>query len=482
MLKLRTYLSSLVLSVVPIIVSVGFLLWNYNDLPYKVGLFFSRPWGDLQLVDPKYIFILPISATIFVVFNHIFAIFLENKGKRDMVKLLRSATVGISLLISIVCIFIVYRYSFRNFYLNFEAFGLVFPWFTSFALVYFVTPHVINFAKRKNLIDDPKTHLHPGQLLTKPTPRAGALAFFIAFLLCALLFLPISKSLIGIILGTLLLVIIGLVDDRKKYVSPKFRLLLQILSAGIVVASGVGISYIRNPLGSLISLDRVIIPVNILGQHNIVLFADIFAIIWLVFLANAVSWSNGIDGQFAGFSGIALLVISLVALKTGIGDNDPTQINLAKLAVIASGASFGMAPFTWFPQKVLWGFGATAVGLIIGFLSIMSLSKVYVVIMVLLIPLIDAVITGIRRILQKKSPFSGDRGHLHHRLLDLGWSKSKIALFYWLISALFGVLAVLYNENDIDLDVVRFGAMAVIIIVVINLIVEREKAHKKPIE
>jgi len=196
-------------------------------------------------------------------------------------------------------------------------------------------------------------------------------------------------------------------------------------------------------------------------------------------LANAVSWSNGIDGQFSGFAGIACLVIALASAKTAVSDNDPTQMGVAVLAAIASGSAFGLAPATWYPQKILWGFGATAVGLVIGALSILSLSKVYIVSMVLLVPLIDSLVTGLRRILQKKSPFWGDRGHLHHRMLDLGWSKPQIALFYWLVTAIFGMITVLSNESDIDLDVVRFGVGTVFLIVTVNLGVEWRKTRTK---
>jgi len=469
----------LIFSLLPILISAVFLSLNFNGLPYQVGLFFSRPWGEAQLSAPKFLFLIPVSAVIFLIIDAGTAFYLEKKGKRELADVSRVVAVLQAVFLSFCLISIVYNSSPHDFFRNLEILNLVGPWLISFLAVYFVTPSVIRFANSRNLIDDPATHHHPAQLLSKPTPRGGALAFFIGFVLVSLLFLPFTKPLMGIFLGTLLLVIVGLIDDRAKYTSPKMRLVLQFLAAFFVVGAGVGISYIENPLGSTILLDRVVIPFDFIGHHSIVLFADIFAVLWIVFLANAVSWSNGIDGQFSGFAGIACLVIALASAKTAVSDNDPTQMGVAVLAAIASGSAFGLAPATWHPQKILWGFGATAVGLVIGALSILSLSKVYIVSMVLLVPLIDSLVTGLRRILQKKSPFWGDRGHLHHRMLDLGWSKPQIALFYWLVTAIFGMITVLSNESDIDLDVVRFGVGTVFLIVTVNLGVEWRKTRTK---
>jgi len=469
---------TLALFFLPTLLSLGFYFYNLNFLPHKVGLFFFNTWGEERLALPKYLLGIPAFLTVSFALLILLCRYFEKEGKNEQAMVIRYLSVVWSFVCNFLFFNLVNRFSFNTHLVDTQIFSLVLPWVFGFISIFLFGPITLKIANKYNLIDDPKTHNHPGQLLTSPVPRGGALAFFLGFLLVSLIFVSLNKKTLGIYLGLFVLVIIGLIDDRKKYTSPKIRLFLQFLSAGLVVAGGVGISYIANPFGEIIRLDKVVLPFNFLGNHSIVLFADIFALIWLVFLANAVSWSNGIDGQFAGFAGITALVISLISLKTGISDNDPTQMSLAVLGAIASGCSFGMLKFTWFPQKILWGFGATSFGLLIGALSILSLSKVYIVSMVLLVPLIDAVVTGTRRILQKKSPFWGDRGHLHHRLLDLGWKKPQISLFYIAITAVFGILALFSNENDIDMDVVRFGAMGVFVVVVLNLVAEVRKQHK----
>lgn len=474
----RNIVQIFILTILIIGFSLIFLAINFNYLPQEVGLFFNKPWGENQLGEPKSLFILPIISSLFLISNFICSIhFLKvNKPKHAVTQMFFGLIA--SIVLSLALVSTIYKASTKIFYLNFEALRLIFPWGVSFFLSYFFAPYVIKFAKLANIMDDPKTHKHPAMLLTKPIPRAGSLAFILSFLITSLFFLPLKKTLLGIYLGSATLVIIGAIDDKKKYISPKIRLFIQLAAAIFVVAAGVGITYITNPFANIIRLDSVVIPVNILGTHSIVLFADILAIFWIIFLSNAVSWSNGVDGQFSGFIGITALIICLVALKTGISDNDPTQLTVAGLAVITSGAALGLTPYTWHPQKVLWGFGATSAGLIIGALSILSLSKIYIVSMVLLFPVFDSIFTGFRRIFSKHSPLAGDRGHLHHRLLDLGWSKPKVASFYWIVTAIFGVLTVFSNENDIDLNVVRFGILAVGAILTINVLAEKRIPRK----
>ena len=474
-----------IVSVIILILGIGILAINFNYLPPTIGIFFNRPWGEPQLGYPKDLFYILGGGIAFLLTNIAIYQYFVSKHKKSLAQ---AVSVFSLITISLPVLFltnIVFRSSTKIFYLNLESLNLIVPWVLSFVATVFVSKKVVLLAKNKGFIEDPTTYAHPSAILTNPTPRAGALAFTVVFVIAVLVFCGFTKATLGIIFGATILTGLGLMDDKKKYINPKIRLAVQFIAAGVVVASGIGISYIGNPFGATILLDKVIIPIQFLGEHKIILFADIFALIWIVFLSNAVSWSNGIDGQFAGFSGITALVIGLVSLRTAIGDNDPTQMQVARLAFIASGCAFGMTTVTWFPQKILWGFGATAVGLVIGALSILSLSKVYVVAMVLAIPLFDAVVTGIRRVLQKKSPFGGDRGHLHHRLIDLGWSKPKVALFYWVTTAVLGVFAVIGNESDVDIDVIRLGVGVVILIVLINLAVEKgrnqlAKVAKKP--
>jgi len=262
-----------------------------------------------------------------------------------------------------------------------------------------------------------------------------------------LLFVPLSKIIIGILLGSLLLVTIGLIDDRHD-VNPYLRLSINALAALIVVLFGAGIPYITNPFGGgVISLDTLRIPIHFLGNHTIVVWSDLFAFLWIMWTMNIIGWSAGVDGQMPGFVSISAFVLGLLSLRFTIAD--PTQLSITALAFIVSGAFAGFLPWNFYPQKIMPGYGGkTLAGFLLALLGILSYGKVGTALLVLGIPMIDAVYTLIRRVGKKQSPVWADRGHLHHRLLDLGWGKRRIALFYWGVSAILGAIALTVTSRQ----------------------------------
>ena len=159
-----------------------------------------------------------------------------------------------------------------------------------------------------------------------------------------------------------------------------------------------------------------------------------------------VNWSKGLDGQLPGIVLVAAIVIALLSLRF---TEDVTQWNVLILAAITAGAYLGFLPWNFFPQKIMPGYGGgTLAGYLLATLAILSGAKVATMILVLGVPTMDAVYTIFRRMAQGRSPVWGDRGHLHHRLLDLGWSKQKVAVFYWLVSAGLGILALQLNAQQ----------------------------------
>lgn len=298
------------------------------------------------------------------------------------------------------------------------------PFISSLFISFVSTFVVIKLARRLGIMDDPAARSHPAKLHTQPIPRGGGLAIFAAILISSVLFLPIDQRLAGILFGASLVVAIGFLDDRRN-LSPYLRLGVQIIAAGAVVLSGVGIAFITNPFGGIINLSY--------------LQSTVFAFIWIVGLMNAVNWSSGVDGQLSGFAGIAALTIAILSLSFSA---DITQWPVTLLAAVTSGAFFGFLFWHRFPQKIMPGFGgATLAGYFLAVLSILSTTKVGTLLVVLAIPIIDACYSIVRRILAGKSPVWGDRGHLHHRLLDAGWSRQRVAYFYWGATAILGTLA-----------------------------------------
>lgn len=320
------------------------------------------------------------------------------------------------------------------------------PFITGVIVTYFLTPIVIYLATRWHLVDDPNLRRHPAHTHRGIIPRAGGLAILAGIILPVLFFLPLSKAMVGILAAVCLTAIIGLWDDRSD-LSPYFRFLANIATALIVVGAGIGVPFITNPLGGVIHLDTWRITFSFFGTHSILVWADIFAVLWIVWTMNIVGWSSGVDGQMPGFVGITALVLGVMALR--FSAHDISQVTVASLAFITAGAFFGFLPWNFYPQKIMPGYGGkTIAGLMLATIAILSGGKIGSALLILAIPMLDAIYILVKRIILKKSPFRPDRHHLHHRLLTLGWGKRRIALFYWLVSAILGVLTLAMNSGQ----------------------------------
>ncbi len=326
------------------------------------------------------------------------------------------------------------------------------------------TPISIWFAKKYGLVDDPKSRPHPAHIQTRVVPRAGGLPIYLGIVTSILMLVPMDKHILGILISITILLIMGLIDDKLQNFSPYIRAGLQFLAAVIVVFSGVGISYTTNPLGGIFRLDQWVIPINFFGQHNIVVIADLFAFFWIVWVMNVINWSKGVDGQMPGIIVIAALTIGSVAYSFyQLGD--PNQFHLVTLSLITAGSALAFLIFNWHPAKIFPGFsGSTILGFMIAVLAILTSAKIATALLVLLIPVVDFIYTFFRRILQGKSPVWGDRGHLHHKLLDLGWSHHKISLFYILSCTFLGLISIFGNSSFKFIIAITFGITCLIVI------------------
>lgn len=321
----------------------------------------------------------------------------------------------------------------------------IIPFIVASLISLIITPLTIFLYKKLRWLDDPKINKHPKVIHKYPVPRGGGIPIYIAVFTASLIFLPFDKHIKGILLGGLLIFITGILDDRFD-LNPYLRLIIGFLAAVCVVGSGIGIAFITNPFGGIIKLDQPQIPFYFLGKvRTIWVLADIFALLWIVWCMNFVNWSKGIDGQLPGIIVIAGITIGLFSLRFSA---DITQWPVIILALITAGAYLGFLPWNFYPQKIMPGYGAGALaGYLLAVLTILSTTKVGTGIMVLAIPMIDAFYIILTRIRGGRSPVWGDRNHFHHKLLALGWGKRRIALFYWLISAFFGILALILNSQ-----------------------------------
>ena len=309
---------------------------------------------------------------------------------------------------------------------------------------------------------------------TYPVPRGGGIPIFFSLLITILVYLGFDKHSLGIILGAFILMIVGVVDDQKD-ISPYWRLFWGIIAAGIVVAAGIGIAFITNPFGGIIDLSLPQISIEFLGQtRSIWVLADVFAIIWILWSMNLVNWSKGLDGQLPGVVVVAAITIAVLSFRF---TEDVTQWEVSILAAITAGSYLGFLPWNIYPQKIMPGYGGGSIaGYLLAVMAILSGAKLATMILVLGIPMIDAIYTIVRRLSQGKSPVWGDRGHFHHKLLDLGWSKLQIALFYWLATAFLGIIALQLNSQQKLFTIVLLTLLLGGVLLWLNYFLHSQKA------
>lgn len=305
----------------------------------------------------------------------------------------------------------------------------------SFVISFLLIPFIRRLAIKYGYVDFPNRK-HPAILHVKPIPRAGGVALFCTFLMSTLLLAQKDPLLWGIILGGLLNVIVGTIDDKFN-LSPGLRLGVQIFSGAIVVLSGISF-YMSNPLtGGISYFNQFILHLpSFLPDKQIILPADLILIIWIVWLMNTANWSKGVS-QLPGVSLIAFLTLAGVALKYQAGN--PYQMQTALLSMICAGAVLAFIPFNFPPEKMFPGFGgSTWIGFNLAVLSVLSGGKVATILMVFALPVIDAILVGLKRIFTGQNPLQHDREHLYHFLLNSGLSKRQIIYFYWGTTAILG--------------------------------------------
>lgn len=313
---------------------------------------------------------------------------------------------------------------------------------------FFLTPFVKKIFIKKKWVEDPKIKQKKTGNATaiSAVPRGGGLPIFFAVLITSLIFLPLDKHLIGILLASFVTLVVGLFDDVKD-ISPKIRFIFNIVIALIIVASGIGIAFISNPIsGGVIDLSFLKINFDFFGSHSIWVISDLLAIFWIVWCMNIVGWATGVDGQLPGFVSISAFFIGLLALHYS---TDITQWPVIILAGAVCGAYLGFLPFNFFPQSIMPGYsGKSLAGFLLAVLAILSGAKLATLIFLLFIPMLDAVYTIIRRILKHRPIYLGDGQHFHHQLLKSGWSRRAIAIFYWAISLILGLVSLSLNSQQ----------------------------------
>lgn len=478
------------LSLLPLILCYILTFYSFPKLNPVIPLWYTRIWGEAILTTKINIFVIPVFSSLFTLAAFVLAYFSKKFYFTFLSQLLYTGCIvfnTISLLNLTSLVSVASQTPASVLQIPKQTQNLLAFLGLGFLSSYFILPRFSVWAFKKGLVTDPKQHKHPGMILAKPSARGGGFIFNCIFSLISLLLLERTPVVTGIAVSVLVCGIIGILDDYqnislkskfKVLESPFFRLLILLpIPVIIMMFFGVVAGYINNPFDGNISL--VSFSLNVLGKI-ITPLPYLFTLFWTLVIMNMISWSNGVDGQFGGVVGISMLIIGILALR--LVEAEPDQLNTAKMAFLASGISFGFIKQTWHPSKIMWGFGAISVGLLLSSLSIVSRAKVATSIMVIMIPFLDGFITIVRRLLQKKNPLKGDRGHLHHLLLERGWSPQRVAIFYWIATAFFGLIGLVSAEKSAALITLTLGGAVASAIIFLNVSSQIGKRKSKESE
>jgi len=421
-------------SLMAVLSALSALLITFPSLPPEIPLLFTA--GKALTAKPL-LFLIPFLALLFFAINIYFTDRLLGKNEEAAAILPTFLTAFVSLLLSSALFRIVKL--FPTALLPFEKviYPLLLPFLFATLLSLFLTFLTEWILTRLHLFDKP----HGPYPQVRPIPRLGALPLYLTFAIVALALLPLDECLLALLFGGAIITLIQSVDDLRPlpfWIQGTGHL----LAALVIIVGGVGIEYVRNPLfpwigEKLIYLNRWQIPFIWQGiTYQLTVWADLFTIIWIFALVNIVDWLDGLDGLAGGvgiITGAAIIAISIIF-------NTPMT---AFLGVILVGALVGFLPLNFFPAKIYLGGGAFLLGYFLAVLSIFSGAKTGTAFLVLALPAIDAFYVIYRRVRERRSPFRGDTTHLHHRLLEKGFSQPQIIFLEWGIIALLAVAAIL---------------------------------------
>lgn len=323
-------------------------------------------------------------------------------------------------------------------------------------LAFVLTPLAMRVATRAGAIDHPDSGR---RIHVRPIPRAGGLAVVTAFVVVGLAALLLQAELeiydggwrwqperwfgfqgpsteavlLAVFGGAVLAAAFGFIDDRWQ-VRARWQFGFQVVLAGFAILLGLQILEINNPLEFLggVFADDTLVFEGIL--------ASLITALWIVGMINSINFIDGLDGLSTGVAIIAALTLGFVSL----GFQSSYQPVVALLCAVFAGALLGYLPWNFNPAKVFIGTtGVMVMGYLLAVLAILGSAKVAVALLILGVPIIDTFWIITRRLLSGHSPFTPDRGHIHHRLLDLGLSHRGVVLLIYGITVLLAVVSLL---------------------------------------
>lgn len=332
----------------------------------------------------------------------------------------------------------------------------IFPFLLSLVIALIFTWLIKKISFRLKIVDKADIR-NPRKIHKKDTPLLGGMAIFLSMVLVTFFYSIFTDRLIGgylapkhllaIFIAGCFLMIGGYLDDKFN-LKPAKQIIWPILAVIAVIAGGIGVSYITNPVGGTYDLETIRIKLFEIGNtpYYFVLLADFFAFFWLMGMMYTTKFLDGLDGLVSGITTIGAFVLFFLSINQEVA-----QPETALLSVILAGAMLGFLFFNFHPAKIFLGEGGSLfAGFMLGVLSIISGAKIATALLIMGIPILDVLWVIIRRLFfEKKSPFStSDKKHLHFRLLDIGLSHRKTVILLYFISIVFGVVALVFSGKE----------------------------------
>lgn len=325
---------------------------------------------------------------------------------------------------------------------------LLVSFFGALLLAVLFTPVAIKIAPKIGAMDIPKDDR---RVHTKAMPRFGGMAIFIAVSVMLIVLASVlhEKRLYWILIGGVVIYALGVVDDLKT-LPAKLKFIVQLLVAVGMYFSGLKITFIAKIFGS--------------GHMEFgALICFVVTVLWIAGITNTVNLVDGLDGLAAGTSAIASLSIAYVAYTHGMYAVAASMLALA-------GATIGFLPYNFYPAKIFMGDGGSLyLGFMLATISIIGPIKgativaVIVPVLVLGFPIFDTFFAILRRLVNKKPIMSPDKGHLHHRLMRLGYGQRRATLTLYCVSGIMGVAAITLSNNQWLETIALFGIVFVMI-------------------
>jgi UDP-GlcNAc:undecaprenyl-phosphate GlcNAc-1-phosphate transferase len=314
--------------------------------------------------------------------------------------------------------------------MNFAGNGAIIVAYVAGALVTCAaTPLARKLAVHGGAIDEPDER----KVHKRPLPTWGGVAIIAGFIVAAFAggaaHHMVGAKFGGILTGALLVALVGFVDDRID-LSANVKLGLQVLAVVPLLVAGVTISTLSHPIERHA---QIVLP----GWLSVLMTT-----MWVVAITNALNLIDGLDGLAAGVAAIACVALAFIALAWG-------QLAVAVLCAAVAGAAVGFLPWNWHPSDIIMGdTGAYFLGYMIAAVTIEGAFKmaaaiaIFVPVLVLAVPLLDTLLSPVRRVLSGRPAFAADRNHLHHRLIALGLSEPRVVLLTYAVTAICGGVAI----------------------------------------